>query len=74
MDGKISKKDLLHETGISYGQFYRWKRMELIPEEWFVRKSTFTRTETLFPRERMLARIAKTTSLLQPPCATRPRT
>lgn len=42
----ISKKDLLDETGISYGQLYRWKRKQLIPEEWFIRKSTFTGQET----------------------------
>lgn len=63
MDAEISKKDLLRETGISYGQLYRWKRMGLIPEEWFVRRSTFTGTETFFPRERVLARIAKITSM-----------
>lgn len=63
MDAEISKKDLLRETGISYGQLYRWKRMGLIPEEWFTRRSTFTGTETFFPRERVLARIAKITSM-----------
>lgn len=63
MEAEISKKDLLLEAGISYGQLYRWKRMGLIPEEWFVRKSTFTGTETFFPRERVLARIAKITSM-----------
>ncbi|MFZ7625597.1 DUF4004 family protein, partial [Bacillus cereus] len=45
----ISKKDLLELTGISYGQLYRWKRKNLIPEDWFVRKSTFTGQETFFP-------------------------
>lgn len=55
----ISKKDLLLETGISYGQLYRWKRKGLIPEDWFVRRSTFSGTETFFPRDRMLARVAK---------------
>ena len=63
MENQISKKDLLLETGISYGQLYRWKRMGLIPEEWFVRKSTFTGTETFFPRERVLARIEKIQSM-----------
>lgn len=53
----ISKKDLLDETGISYGQLYRWKRKQLIPEEWFIRKSTFTGQETFFPRERILGRV-----------------
>jgi len=55
----ISKKDLLRLTGISYGQLYRWKRKNLIPEEWFIRKSTFTGQETFFPKQRMLARIDK---------------
>lgn len=53
----ISKKDLLDVTGISYGSLYRWKRKNLIPEEWFVRKSTFTGQETFFPRTKILARI-----------------
>ncbi|WP_238652928.1 DUF4004 family protein [Paenibacillus piscarius] len=53
----ISKKDLLDETGISYGQLYRWKRKQLIPEDWFIRKSTFTGQETFFPRARILARV-----------------
>ena len=51
---EISKKDLLAETGISYGQLYRWKREGLIPEEWFVKRSAFTGQEIFFPRERML--------------------
>jgi DNA-binding transcriptional MerR regulator len=55
----ISKKDLLELTGISYGQLYRWKRKDLIPEEWFVRKSTFTGQETFFPKEKILERINK---------------
>jgi DNA-binding transcriptional MerR regulator len=55
----ISKKELLELTGISYGQLYRWKRKKLIPEEWFIRKSTFTGQETFFPREMILARIDK---------------
>ncbi|MCZ8514639.1 YhbD family protein [Paenibacillus filicis] len=55
----ISKKDLLELTGISYGQLYRWKRKNLIPEEWFIRKSTFTGQETFFPKEQILARIDK---------------
>ena len=54
---EISKKDLLAETGISYGQLYRWKREGLIPEEWFVKRSAFTGQETYFPRERILERV-----------------
>jgi hypothetical protein len=59
----ISKKDLLQVTGISYGQLYRWKRRGLIPEDWFIRKSTFTGQETFFPRDRILARVAKIQSM-----------
>lgn len=55
----ISKKDLLIEANISYGQLYRWKRKDLIPEEWFIRKSTFTGQETFFPKTEILERIAK---------------
>lgn len=59
----ISKKELLEMTGISYGQLYRWKRKNLIPEEWFVRKSTFTGQETFFPRRQMLARVEQIKSM-----------
>ena len=59
----ISKKDLLQQAGISYGQLYRWKRKGLIPEDWFVRKSTFTGQETFFPREKVLARIERIKSM-----------
>ena len=55
----ISKKDLLDMAGISYGQLYRWKRKDLIPEDWFIRKSTFTGQETFFPKEKILDRIDK---------------
>lgn len=55
----ISKKDLLDLTEISYGQLYRWKRKKLIPEDWFIRKSTFTGQETFFPRDQILDRIEK---------------
>jgi hypothetical protein len=55
----ISKKELLDFAGISYGQLYRWKRKGLIPEEWFIRRSTYTGQETFFPREKILSRIEK---------------
>lgn len=55
----ISKKELLELTKISYGQLYRWKRKNLIPEDWFIRKSTFTGQETFFPKEKILDRIDK---------------
>ncbi len=53
----ISKKDLLAITGISYGQLYRWKRERLIPEEWFIKQSSYTGQETFFPREQILSRV-----------------
>lgn len=59
----ISKKDLLQQAGISYGQLYRWKRKGLIPEEWFTRKATFTGQETFFPREKILARVDRIRSM-----------
>ena len=55
----ISKKEVLELTGISYGQLYRWKRKNIIPEDWFIKKSSFTGQETFFPREKMLSRIDK---------------
>jgi hypothetical protein len=56
---EIAKKDVLREMGITYGQFYRWKRMALIPESWFIRRSTFTGQETFLPREKVLERIRR---------------
>ena len=53
----ISKKELLKETGISYGQLYRWKRENLIPEDWFIKQSSYTGQETFFPKEKILNRI-----------------
>ncbi len=58
-EGLIAKKEVLQETGISYGQLYRWKRKGLIPESWFVRRSTFTGQETFFPRDKILERIER---------------
>ena len=52
MEELISKKELLEVTNISYGQLYRWKRKKLIPEEWFIKKSSFTGQETYFPKEK----------------------
>ncbi len=59
----ISKKELLDLAKISYGQLYRWKRKGLIPEEWFIRKSTFTGQETFFPKYKVLPRIEKILSM-----------
>ncbi|OPJ61407.1 YhbD family protein [Clostridium oryzae] len=55
----ISKKELLRVMGISYGQLYRWKRKNIIPEEWFIKKSSFTGQETFFPKKLIIERIAK---------------
>lgn len=57
MSDLISKKELLQMTGISYGQLYRWKREKLIPEEWFIKQSSFTGQETFFPKVKILNRI-----------------
>ena len=53
----ISKKELLEVTGISYGQLYRWKREKLIPEEWFIKQSSYTGQETFFPKEQIINRV-----------------
>lgn len=53
----ITKKELLEITGISYGALYRWKRMKLLPDDWFIHRSTFTGHETFFPREKVLSRV-----------------
>ncbi|MBU3142735.1 YhbD family protein [Clostridium sp. CF012] len=55
----ISKKELLEITNVSYGQLYRWKRKNLIPEDWFIKKSSYTGQETYFPREKILDRIER---------------
>ncbi|MFA6627973.1 MAG: DUF4004 family protein [Bacilli bacterium] len=55
----ISKKDLLIEMNISYGQLYRWKREGLIPNEWFNKQAVSTGQETYFKRELIIPRIQK---------------
>lgn len=57
----ISKKELLAMYGISYGALYRWKRMGLIPEDWFLRRSTATGQETFFRREQIIPRMEQIT-------------
>ena len=54
---EISKKDLLKTTGISYVQLYLWKQEGLIPEAWFVMRSSPTGQETYFPQVKILKRI-----------------
>lgn len=55
----ISKKDLLKEMNISYGQLYRWKREGLIPDEWFNKQAVSTGQETFFKRNLIIPRIKK---------------
>ena len=57
----ISKKELLEMYGISYGALYRWKRMGLIPESWFIRRSTPTGQETYFRRDQIIPRMDQIT-------------
>lgn len=59
----ISKKDLLKEMNISYGQLYRWKREGLIPDEWFIKQSVSTGQETFFKRSLIIPRIKEILSL-----------
>ncbi len=59
----ISKKELLELTNISYGQLYRWKRKNIIPEMWFIKKSVSTGQETFFPRKQILERIEQIINL-----------
>ena len=56
----ISKKELLEQYRISYGALYRWKRMGLIPEAWFLRRSAPTGQETYFRRAQICPRIEQT--------------
>ena len=53
----ISKKELLELYDISYGALYQWKRHGLIPDGWFIKKSTVTGHETFFPRKLICERI-----------------
>ena len=55
----ISKKELLERYGISYGALYRWKRMGLIPESWFLRRSTPNGQETYFHTKQICPRVER---------------
>ncbi len=57
MEALISKREVLERYGISYGALYRWKRMGLIPEGWFIKKATVTGQETFFQREQICRRV-----------------
>ena len=53
----ITKKQLREEMNISYGQLYRWKRLGLIPESWFIKRPSSTGQETILPRKKIINRI-----------------
>ena len=57
MGNLISKKELLSRYNISYGTLYRWKRMGLIPDDWLVKKSTYTGQETFFDEQQICERV-----------------
>ena len=57
MEDLISKRELLERYGVSYGALYRWKRMGLIPEDWFLRRATPTGQETFFHRAQICPRV-----------------
>lgn len=57
MEDLISKRDVLEQYGISYGALYRWKRLGLIPEDWFIKKSTTTGQETFFRKSQICPRV-----------------
>jgi hypothetical protein len=57
LGNRISKKELLSRYNISYGTLYRWKRMGLIPDDWLVKKSTYTGQETFFDEQQICERV-----------------
>lgn len=59
MEDLISKRELLERYGVSYGALYRWKRMGLIPEDWFLRRATPTGQETFFHRAQICPRVER---------------
>ena len=61
----ITKKELLEEMNISYGQLYRWKRLGLIPESWFIKRPSATGQETVLPRKKITGRIKEITALME---------
>ena len=54
----ITKKELLAQTGLTYSRLYRWKRLGLIPEGWFIKRAASTGQETVLPKSKILKRIA----------------
>ena len=64
MEDLISKRELLERYGVSYGALYRWKRMGLIPEDWFLRRATPTGQETFFHSRRFRLEELKSITLI----------
>lgn len=65
MQEYITKKELLEEMGISYGQLYRWKRMGMIPESWFIKRPSSTGQETILPRKKIIRRIQQILQMME---------
>lgn len=65
MQEYITKKELLEEMGISYGQLYRWKRMGMIPESWFIKRPSSTGQETILPRKKIVKRIQQILQMME---------
>ncbi len=57
MDYLISKREVLEKYNISYGALYRWKRLGLIPEDWFIKKSTVIGQETFLKKAQICQRV-----------------
>lgn len=66
MEDLISKRELLERYGVSYGALYRWKRMGLIPEDWFLRRATPTGQETFFTGRRSARAWSRSCSAARP--------
>lgn len=65
MQEYITKKELLEQMGISYGQLYRWKRIGLIPESWFIKRPSSTGQETILPKNKIIKRIQNIQQLME---------
>lgn len=55
-DELISKKDLLNEMSISYGQLYRWKR-KINSRRMVYKEKCFYRAGDIFPRKKIIERV-----------------
>ncbi|MFR7745572.1 MAG: DUF4004 family protein [Acutalibacteraceae bacterium] len=55
----ISKRSCWSATGSPMDALYRWKRMGLIPEGWFLRRSTPSGQETYFHTKQICPRVER---------------